>query len=111
MKEYTFSFTLSEHKETLPFYSPNDMDEIELWVTYSQWTEGGKRQVMVNKVELDEVDIWPVLMAFKAGGFVDRLAEENYEFRLQLQIARNYPSIHQDAMARAEERAEWQRIK
>lgn len=111
MKEYTFTFSLSEYKETLPFYSPNDMEDVELEVTYSKWVQKGVRQIMVNKVEMGGVDLYPVLAAFRAEKFIERLAEENADFRAEQEIYNNYPGLYQHTTADAMERYEAQKIK
>jgi len=109
MKQYTFTFTLSEHRESLPNYSANDMDEVELEVKYS--VHGGS--ILVNEVLKDGVDIAPVLYAFIAPiKFVQVLAEDNYEMRKVEQMARNYQPINPyNADATPEQRREMQRIK
>ena len=111
MKQYTFTLALAEHQGSIPFYSANEMEDIELEVKYSEWTSGGVRMIQVDAVCMGGINILPVLTAFKAEGYIQRLAEENYEFRLQEQIASNYQNIHRDAIASSEERSGWQRIK
>lgn len=111
MKSYTFTLALSEQRHSIPYFSENDMEDVVLEIKYSTWTERGKRTMVVNEVIMGGVNVWPVLLAFNGDAYINRLAEENYEFRLQEAIARNYQNIHRDAMAGAEERVAWQRIK
>jgi hypothetical protein len=108
MTEHTFTFSLAEHKESLPSYYANDMEDVELKVTYSKWVQKGVRQIMVNKVERDGVDLHPVLMAFRADKFFQRLAEENADFEAEQKIYSNYPGLYQHTEADAMERYEAQ---
>jgi len=110
MKQYTFTFTLSEHKEALPLYHANDMEDVELEVKYTVFND---RTVLVNQVLMDGVNIAAVMYAFITPiKFVNQLAEDNYEMRKVEQMARNYPPINpNNADATPEQRREMQRIK
>lgn len=111
MKDYQFTIPLEEYRESLPFYSPNDMDDIVLEVEYSHWTQKGVSQIHVFKVVHQGVDVSAVLYALRAMDFIERLAQENYEMRKVEKCAKNYQHIHRNAMADAYERSEWQKIK
>lgn len=87
MIERHFEFTLSSQAEVLEMYSPNDMDDIELKVFYSVWKNNkGETELLVNKVELEEVDIAPVLYAFGSMKFINALAENDHNFHREQEL-------------------------
>lgn len=108
MRQYTFTFSLAEQKESLPIYHANDMEDVEMEVKYS--IHGST--VLVNQVLIGGVDIAPVMYAFKEPiKFINRLAEDNWEMRKVEKMAKNYSNIHRNAMADAYERKEMQKLK
>jgi hypothetical protein len=108
MKEYTFTFSLSEYKEQLPFYSKNDMEDVELDVTYSVWKEDGCAKLLISEVKRDGVDIAAVLYALNAMTFIDELAAFYYEGEKIDIIFQNYP--HLATNPTKEERYEQKRV-
>lgn len=102
MRHYTFIMPLSDHEEALAFYSPNDMDDIELEITY-YISEGS---VNVCKAEMRQrnevIDVLPVIYAFgglKADKVLRHACEMDQIKRGVGKMYSNYPELAQGMSA------------